>query len=197
MCGYQDEKKPQILIFISGKDVHQKWKNLRTCFRRELNFQMLGKSVHAGKKRSKYVYFDELLFLLPNAQDKDTPTRCKYYTLQTSSLEEKRNEGVTVMDIPEQTKPPAVTPSCSRPKKRASCSYGESPLNISQNKNGSLEFDDDKSFLMSLLPSFKSLKADQKMDLRIEMMQLVRNFHRGVAEAPATQSELACSLAIE
>jgi hypothetical protein len=46
--------------------------SLRTCFRREFNKQRKGKSGQATNKHRKYVYFDQLLYLLPTMQDKET-----------------------------------------------------------------------------------------------------------------------------
>ncbi|XP_056641520.1 uncharacterized protein LOC130448258 [Diorhabda sublineata] len=55
-----------------GRDVQKKWANLRTCFRRELNAQKNTKSGQAANKRRKYVYFEQLLFLLPCMENRLT-----------------------------------------------------------------------------------------------------------------------------
>jgi hypothetical protein len=52
-----------------------RWRNLRTCFRREFSTQRKGRSGQATNKRKKYVYFNQLLFLLPTIQDKETVSK--------------------------------------------------------------------------------------------------------------------------
>jgi len=49
---------------------------LRTFFRRELSKQKHGKSGQAATKRRKYVFFDQLLFLLPAMEDRPTVSDC-------------------------------------------------------------------------------------------------------------------------
>ena len=61
-----------LLFLCAGKEIQQRWRNLRTCFRRELNKQKQGKSGQAATKRRRYVYFEDLLFLLPTMEDRET-----------------------------------------------------------------------------------------------------------------------------
>jgi hypothetical protein len=42
-----------VFSLISGKEIQQRWRNLRTCFKRELNKQSKGKSGQAEGKRRK------------------------------------------------------------------------------------------------------------------------------------------------
>lgn len=49
---------------------------MRTCFRRELSKQKHGKSGQATTKLRKYVFFDQLLFLLPTMEDRPTVSDC-------------------------------------------------------------------------------------------------------------------------
>jgi hypothetical protein len=62
----------KIICNISGQEMHKKWANLRTCFRRELNAQKNTKSGQATTKRHKYIYFDKSLFLLPCIENRPT-----------------------------------------------------------------------------------------------------------------------------
>jgi len=60
------------LVFVLGRDVQQRWKNIRACFSRELRSQKNTKSGQAAQKRRKYIYFDKLLFLLPSMEMRPT-----------------------------------------------------------------------------------------------------------------------------
>ncbi|KAF5293127.1 hypothetical protein FQA39_LY13737 [Lamprigera yunnana] len=53
-------------------ELQGKWRNLKTCFRRELTKQKKLESGGPSRKRHKYVYFDQLLFLLPTMEDRPT-----------------------------------------------------------------------------------------------------------------------------
>ncbi|XP_047518995.1 uncharacterized protein LOC125058900 [Pieris napi] len=53
----------------AGKLVQKRWKNLRACFSRELREQ---KSGQAATKRRKYKHFDQLLFLIPSMDTRET-----------------------------------------------------------------------------------------------------------------------------
>ena len=59
-----------------------RWKNLGTCFKRELDAQKNATSREGRRKRHKYLCFDQLLFLLPHLEDR---------TAQ-SNLSTQRNE---------------------------------------------------------------------------------------------------------
>lgn len=53
---------------------------MRTCFKKEWNAQKDMKSGQAAKKRKKYEYFDQLLFLLPTIQERSTVTNISQAT---------------------------------------------------------------------------------------------------------------------
>ncbi|CAH4034458.1 unnamed protein product [Pieris brassicae] len=56
----------------AGKLVQKRWKNLRACFLRELREQKCTKSDQAATKRRKYNHFDQLLFLIPSLDTRET-----------------------------------------------------------------------------------------------------------------------------
>jgi len=74
--------KLEIFPFVIGKEIQARWKNLRTCFKRELNAPKNATSGEGSKERRKYIYFDKLLFLLPHLEDRATQ----------SNLSTQRNE---------------------------------------------------------------------------------------------------------
>ncbi|XP_075225397.1 uncharacterized protein LOC142326672 [Lycorma delicatula] len=57
--------------YIRGKKIQQRWHNLRTCFKRELNKQQKEKFDRGAKRRRKYLYFDLMSFLLPSEEQSE------------------------------------------------------------------------------------------------------------------------------
>jgi hypothetical protein len=52
--------------------IQARWRNLRTYFKRELDSQKNATSGEGSRKRRKYLYLDQLLFLLPHTEDRET-----------------------------------------------------------------------------------------------------------------------------
>ena len=73
---YRKQYIVEIFQFVLGKEIRAQWKNLRTCFKRELDSQ---KNVTSGEgsRKCKYLYFDQLLFLLPRIEDCETQSNLK------------------------------------------------------------------------------------------------------------------------
>jgi hypothetical protein len=59
-------------LWTVGKEIQARWRNLSTCFKKELDAQKNATSGEGRKTRRKYLYFDKLLFLLPHLEDCDT-----------------------------------------------------------------------------------------------------------------------------
>jgi hypothetical protein len=55
-----------LCFLLPDNDIQRKWKNTRDNFRKEV---AKGQGV---KKRRKYIYFDQFLFLLPTMQERGT-----------------------------------------------------------------------------------------------------------------------------
>jgi len=62
----------EIFQFVLGMEIQARWKNLRAYFKRELDSQKNATSGESSRKRRKYLYFDQLLFLLPHTEDRET-----------------------------------------------------------------------------------------------------------------------------
>jgi hypothetical protein len=57
-------------LIASGAIILKRWGNLRTCFSRGLKSQKQTKSGQAALTHHKYIYFDRLLFLLPDVEQR-------------------------------------------------------------------------------------------------------------------------------
>jgi hypothetical protein len=115
-----------------------------------------------SRKRRKYLYFDQLLFLLPHIEDRET-----HSNLNTLNDEEEANNS----QGEKKERPRNV-----RKKKRTEISYEESLLQILQQKKmDDADVDEDKCFLLSLLPSFKQFNDEQKFLARMEILKIMRH----------------------
>jgi hypothetical protein len=64
--------------------------------------------------------------------------------------------------------------TCRQQKESSKTTYEESLLEITKEKSTD-DIDEDKSFLMSLLPSFKRLKDEQKFIAKVEFLNVMRH----------------------
>jgi len=61
----------EIFPFVLEKEIEARWKKTRTCFKRGGYTEEC--DIWRGKQKSpKYPYFDQLLFLLPHLEDRET-----------------------------------------------------------------------------------------------------------------------------
>jgi hypothetical protein len=60
------------LTIVLENEIQARWQNLRVCFTRELDAQKNATSGEGRRKRRKYLYFDQLFFLLPRLRDRET-----------------------------------------------------------------------------------------------------------------------------
>ena len=108
----------EIFPFVLGKEIQERWKNLRTCFKRELDAQKIATSGEGSRKRRKYLYLDQLLLLLPHLEDRETQSNL--------STQRNENEGETNSSQEEEKELPRNV----RKRKRTEISYEESLLQI-------------------------------------------------------------------
>jgi len=105
-----------------------------------------------------------MLFLLPHLEDRDTHSnlgteRNEYEEDANSSQEEEKER-----------------PRNVRKKKRNEISYEEELLQIlRQKKMDDSNVDEDKCFLLSLLPSFRQFNDEQKFLARMQILNIMRH----------------------
>lgn len=140
-------------ITFTGKELQNRWRNLRTCFRRELSKQKLGKSGQAATKRRKYVFFDQLLFLLPTMEDRPTVSDCSPSNINEDKRgseddsEVVKETNTSVDDSPINTLQAQKSASHGKSVAKKNPSYEESLLKILKEKKEEV-IDEDKSFLL-------------------------------------------------
>jgi len=155
----------EIFPFVSEKEIWVRWKNLRTCCKRELDAQKNVTSLEGRRKRHtrKYLYFDQLLLLLPHPEDRWTQinliTQRNEIEEETNSLQEEEDK-----ELPQNV----------RRKIQTKISYEESLLQILwQKKIEDTDVDEDKCFLLSVLPSFRQFNKEQKFMAGMEILKIM------------------------
>lgn len=161
------------LGFFSGREIQQRWANLRSCFAREMREQKKGTSGQAAQKRRKYVYFDQLLFLLPTVEERETESNLEP---PESCLDQE--DSLVPSEPPAVEQTPRPPPSTGRPKKKTT-SYEQSLLDILKEKSDKREeIDEDKTFALSLVPALKRLSFEKKFEAKMEIMGVLHRLSR-------------------
>ncbi|XP_048505621.1 uncharacterized protein LOC105684590 isoform X2 [Athalia rosae] len=175
------------------KNLRGKWRNIRDYFMKELKLQRSQKSGPAARKRKKYIYFDQLYFLLPTVENKNFRD-----SVQITKSSPQHQDSDSEMDNPviEEYDFPPIQPSTSRNynnvamnlhesnmRGRYSNQICEAPLNSFDNDVHDMlsphsqpmihEEDYDRMFLLSLLPMMKQVPDVKKLDVRIQMQQII------------------------
>ncbi|XP_044759189.1 uncharacterized protein LOC123316933 [Coccinella septempunctata] len=157
-----------------GDAIKSKWQNIRDAFVRSLR-----REGDSGFHR-KYIYYDDLHFLLKVLQKDDYLTNM----VNMEDAEIKVECDPISLDAPSTSK----EVSCQNPitwsnTKRRRLEFLE--LETSQKpKTESSTLDEDEAFFLSLLPSVKKMSDDEKLDFRmgvLQVIQKVRQKRNGIA----------------
>ncbi|XP_050304654.1 uncharacterized protein LOC126742131 [Anthonomus grandis grandis] len=160
-----------------GNELQKRWKNLRTCFKREYDAQKNIASGSGAKKRRKYLYFEQLLFLRDSIESRISYNSLEQGTDDVEDNTETREEESEASEAT-QLRTGAKTDHSRKKiyqKKTHQKTYEESLLQIlREKKDTENEIDEDKYFLLSLLPSLKKFNEDQKFIARTEILNVIR-----------------------
>ncbi|CAH2093267.1 unnamed protein product [Euphydryas editha] len=149
------------------KKIKNRWCNLRGSFMKELRKQkkdnMKREAGHLVKRRKRYEYFDNMLFL------KDT----------INGGDETRDSDDSADPYDSSYQPEAIS------------DYGESSSDVKNvhTRNNTLEEkvldmlkvikededDEDRQFILSLVPTLRNLNEKQKLTARIEILEVLQN----------------------
>nr|XP_014276018.1 uncharacterized protein LOC106680663 [Halyomorpha halys] len=170
----QLDKEAKLAI---ANDLHRKWKNLRQCFRRELDKRKNDKSRPGRNGKSAYVYYDLLSFLVPVMGSKS-------HSRAVSNVDEEDDETAIQSEDNRDSIPQLQSqPSYFIPKKRKHDNeqiaelYGVMKQNLSERNTAHNDEDDDKHFLLSLLKPMRCISPHLKFSLRTEIMQVVGRYY--------------------
>jgi hypothetical protein len=158
--------------------VQKRWINLRTCFRRELNAQKNTKSGQAAIKRRRYVYFENLLFLLPCIGNRQTEGNLE----EDDSLNDEDDD---------ESGPSTSTPIPPR-KKRTNVpkrtDVDEALLKALNETNN-----EDTNFALSLVSLLQNLTAEEKLDAKIIILNVFKQIRLARPGKTTSQSSSSCN----
>lgn len=144
---------------------------MRTCFSRELKAQKSVKSGQAAPKRRQYVYFERLLFLIPCMESRPT---------EGSIESSESNQDDAILTQP-QSHP-------QRKRRTKQSDYDDQILKALQSNE-----DDDTNYCLSLVPFMKELTSDEKLEVRIRILQTFKEIkysrHQPSLSQHPTQSQ--------
>ncbi|CAH2094439.1 unnamed protein product [Euphydryas editha] len=136
-----------------GFTLRKRWKNIRTCFARELKRQ---KNCGSGVgRKSEYMYYKDLLFLtnVMNIVEKDMDEEPEYNMCYNSN------------DIELQLVNDTIMRQYHKYKRKAS---DEDSYSDEED-----EEDDDRRFLLSLYKTMKRIPRNKKMAVKIKMLSIL------------------------
>lgn len=170
-------------------ELQRRWKSLRTCFSREVNVQKkekLKKEYHEGpvKKRKIYEYFNMMTFLLDSDISAEVP--------ENDGGAKDSDDSHDVGDPLEDVKEEAIM---YQNENAGNTSHFEVETDtgilrpIYEERNQSFEGkildmlkeikkdeeDEDRQFMLSLVPCFRKLNARQKFEARIEILRTLKD----------------------
>ncbi|CAG4964640.1 unnamed protein product [Parnassius apollo] len=134
------------------KEILAKWKHLRDNFRCEYQAQKDVTSGQGVKKRKKYRYYDELLFLVPHVKDAKTSGN---YSIPTNVPEQNTRSPSTFNTENSPAGPSTATCNVTetpKKKKKTTSSFESEILKAIKNESG---MDEDKTFCLSLVQLLK------------------------------------------
>lgn len=148
-------------------------------------------------KTASYIYFDRLLFLKPMFEDQVRESvkrkipikRLPRKKLIKSKIIKEDKEEIDLDLILEDNTPNDGTPIISNIKtvikELDSAPIDNNINNISNVSNcncmqSHCQIDEDKTFLLSLVPSFKRMSYDQKMAAKVEVLNVIRNINSNI-----------------
>ncbi|CAK1587282.1 unnamed protein product [Parnassius mnemosyne] len=170
------------------RELQKRWKSLRTCFTRELCFQKQEKLEKVKqdpdglpmRKRKKYEYFDMMSFLInPDAEvesddnDSSDPLEGDHKNVEIvySFSDTSKTRDSKETNIVENNEPSNLQRSYVYERNETA---EESILHILRDMKKH-ESDEDRQFMLSLVPCFKKLSDEQKFEAKIEMLKVLKN----------------------
>ena len=133
------------------------------CFKRELDSRKNATSGKGSRKRLKYLYFNQLLFLLPHIEDHETQSNLN----TPNDKEEVNNSQEEEKERPQNVQKKKSEPKF--PKRNHYCRF------CGRKRKDDTDVDEDRCFLLSLLPSFRQFNNEQKFLARMEILKITRH----------------------
>lgn len=158
----------------------EKWKNIRYAFSKSL------KKTTGDKYKKKYLYHEHLLFLLAILQKAETEESFHSNAEEGSEIGEDSSQMHSDKgdDNIQKVKQPTLK------KRKGMDDVEKAIIKALENTQtpSEKEVDEDESFFSSILPSVRRLSPDDKLQFRVEVMQLLQRKLNAVHERPISVS---------
>ncbi|XP_072945497.1 uncharacterized protein [Epargyreus clarus] len=169
-CAMFDEEMSEDERSDISKLLQQKWKNIRTSFTREIR-RRAGKAGSAANRKTPYVHFDSLKFLMP--------------TVDPNRVQENGDTGQEEIDN-EENRVCRKTSPLPTPRKKRRVDFNDeldqalqNCANMTKRREGQtnledIEADRDRLFFLSLLDDFKKIPDQKKLTAKMEIIRVIR-----------------------
>ncbi|XP_046403927.1 uncharacterized protein LOC124169381 [Ischnura elegans] len=147
--------------------VQKRWKTARDAYFKGRNTMSKNKSKSAAAKRTKYVHHDRLTFL-DCVQGGSTESNFDSGSQDIHADDQPRLDNST--QVQNESAPPK--PVLKRKKTADNPEFEDNLVTLLKDIK-EREDDDDRAFLMSLLPTMRSLNHDENLFFRCQVMQLL------------------------
>lgn len=163
-------------------DVKKKWTNIKDSFVKDVKGNKPRKSRCLPEHRKKYYLFDHLQFLLPFVQDSNSGRSAEHGSGEPVQKKKIRKNTLGEGSSRNSLQAAAMTPSVvsgssGRPESLQPDMQKQADLlnNIAGKTaaDALCQLDGDLSFMVSLLPTIKSMNEKQKINFKIGILQLV------------------------
>lgn len=122
--------------------------------------------------KKPYVYYDNLKFLLKCTKNYDA----ELVDIKFVDTDDINSRSLT----PELPKCTIKTEDCNKRKSEESDYFIEAIEEISQQRLPSI--DEDEAFILSVLPAVKRIHRDRKLDFRMDVLSLLKEYTRKKTE---------------
>ncbi|XP_028145573.1 uncharacterized protein LOC114339139 [Diabrotica virgifera virgifera] len=202
---YEDAERNSKLV-----QVQKKWRNLRDSFRKDLNVRRQIKPArNSSKRKREYIYSRSMLFLEPYIKPDDGEFQ-KFYLkpdveveIDEEEEEEETHEAeVLKFESEESQYTDTSVPAVRKKKAKVNTQVDQqSPVlevwegfqngDVNDDNNFYLhnEVDEDRYFLLSLVPSFRNLSQQQKLSVRVEFLQILQKHCFTPVQDPLNESQ--------
>lgn len=167
------------MVLFSGDALQKKWKSIRGCFTREVNRQKAIKSGSGGGRKSEYVFFQQLKFLKnvslvrePGSVTAEEPAELASSKEDNEVVKKsKKRKTNQITEIADDKLVEAINKSIEN-----------------REKYDTLNQDEDRLFMLSLVSTLKRVPPQRKMATKIKIMSVLdeatRTEHYNNIETP-------------
>ncbi|CAG9856371.1 unnamed protein product [Phyllotreta striolata] len=154
-------------------DLKRKWKNIKDSFRKEIKRKGECPGENASKKRP-YVYARELKFMIPfmAKELKVSEEKMIQYSPTCSSDNEDVQDVNELLNVKFENDDTFSSNSSQNCNVNTTQENGDTDQYILGNTSNSI--DEDRHFCLSLVPYFKTLNLQQKLNIQIEILQILK-----------------------